>query len=458
MPVLAHIYDFVPYLLALAGLLFLSAFFSGSETALCALSRARVRRLRDSAGRSGRAVARLLAAPARLFTTVLVGNTLVNVALSSIVAALAFELLPSSGLYVAILISTFLLLVFGEITPKTFAVRSAERFSLFAARPLLAFSRMISPIRFVLRHFSNLLLAVFGLREIEAQHQLIEEEFEAMLQVGRDDGFLADHEVQIIRRIFELPRIDAKEIMVPRTRIIAAEQHSTIDELIQLAKRTRHWRIPIYDRDIDNIWGVFHFKDLPAWRRHRIEQLTVEQFVQMRDALESPPGFALVRPVFLIPQSQWIDILLTQMRQRGAHLAILLDEYGGTAGLVALEDILEEIVGEAFDGPQGPEALQRLQNQGLRLLGRARIREVNRRLALDIPIGDSDTIGGYVMSLFGDVPEVDERIDDGTLEFRVLKIAGRRIDALLVRRLLSPPGTADAPTVSDNELNDLPDL
>ena len=448
MVIFAYIYGFVPYLLALAGLLFLSAFFSGSETALCALSKARVRRLRDSAGRNGRAVARLLARPAQLFTTVLAGNTLVNVALSSMVAALAFERWPDSGLYVAILISTFLLLVFGEITPKTFAVRSAEDFSLFAARPLLMFSRLIFPVRFVLRHFSNLVLAVFGLRGIETQRQLSEEDFEAMLEVGQADGVLADHEVQIIRRIFELPQIDAKEIMVPRTQIIAAEQNSTIGELIEVAKRTRHWRIPIYDRNIDNIWGVFHFKDLPVWRQYHIEQLTVEQFVQMRDGLETAPAFDLVRPVFLVPQSQWIDILLTQMRQKGAHLAILLDEYGGTAGLVTLADILEEIVGEAFEGQQGNEADQRLESEGLRLLGSTRIREVNRRFGLDIPIGDSDTIGGYVMSLFGDVPEVGERIDDGRLEFRVLKLktSGRRIDAVLVRRVPSPPRTTDNPT------------
>ena len=441
MGILAHI----PQLLALVGLLLLSAFFSGSETALCALSRARVRRLHDSAGRGGRAVSRLMSAPARLFTTVLVGNTLVNVALSSIVAALAIKFLPASGLYIAILVSTFLLLVFGEITPKTFAVRSPEGFSLFVARPLLVFSWLITPIRFVLRSFSNLVLSVFGLRSLESQARITEEDFEAMLAVGQADGVVADHEVRIIRRVFELSQIDAKELMVPRTRIIAAEQHTTIAGLIELAKSTRRWRIPIYDRDVDNIWGVFHFKDLPAWRSHHIEQLTVQQFVQTRDAMDSPPAFALVRPVFLVPQSQWIDILLTQMRQRGAHLAILLDEYGGTAGLLALEDILAEIVGEALEDDQDTSAANRLDADGLRVLGRSRIRELNRRFDLDIPLGDSDTIGGYVMSLFGDVPEVSERIDNGRLEFTILKISGRSVDALLVRRLPDTLADPDAP-------------
>ena len=426
---------FWPHFLALAGLLLLSAFFSGSETALCALSRARVRRLRDSAGHRGRAVARLLSAPARLFMTVLVGNTLVNVALSSIIAALAFKLLGRSGLYVAILISTFLLLVFGEITPKTFAVRNAESFSLFASGPLLWFSRLIFPVRLLLQHLSNFILSVLGLGRLQSEKRLTSEEFEAVLQAGRDDGILARHELRIVRRIFELGRIDAKEIMVPRTQIIAAEQHCKIADLIKLAKRARRWRIPIYDHDIDNIWSVFYFKDLPAWRGLNIEELTVEQFVRMRDELENPPGSALIRSVFLVPQSQWIDVLLGQMRRRGAHLAILLDEYGGTAGLVTLEDILEEIVGEAFEDSQGAEAAQQLKSQGLRLLGRSRIRELNRRFGLDIPSGEPDTLGGYVMSLFGDVPELGEHIDDGRLEFRVLKLSGRRIDALQVRRL-----------------------
>ena len=431
MGILAHI----PQLLALLGLLLLSAFFSGSETALCALSRARVRRLRDTAGRSGRAVSRLMAAPARLFTTVLVGNTLVNVALSSIVAALTLEFFGSSGLIIAIIVATFLLLVFGEITPKTFAVRSPESFALFAGRPLLVFSRLITPIRFVLRRFSNLVLAIFGLRSLESQSQITEEDFEALLEAGRTDGVVAPHEVQIIRRIFELSQIDAKEMMVPRTRIIATEQNTTISALIELARSTRRWRIPIYDRDIDNIWGVFHFKDLPAWQDHNIEQLSVQQFVQMRDAMESPPAFGLIRPVFIVPQSQWIDVLLTQMRRRGAHLAVLLDEYGGTAGLLSLEDILAEIVGEAFDDSPEEDPAGRLDAEGLRVLGRSRIRELNRRFDLDIPLGDSDTIGGYVMTLFGDVPEVSERIDNGYLEFTVLKTSGRSIDAVLVRRL-----------------------
>ena len=444
MGIFAQIYSFLPHFLALAGLLFLSAFFSGSETALCALSRARVRRLRDLAGRRGRAVAQLLSTPARLFMTVLVGNTLVNVALSSIVAALAFKLFEASGLYVAILISTFLLLVFGEITPKTFAVRNAEGVSLFASGPLLWFSRLIFPVRLLLRHLSNLILSVLGLGRLQSEKRLSSEEFEAVLEAGRADGILASHEVQIVRRIFELGRIDAKEIMVPRTAIIAAEQHCKIADLIELAKRARRWRIPIYDHDIDNIWSVFYFKDLPAWRGQNIEEMTVEQFVSMRDRLETPPGSALIRPVFLVPQSQWIDVLLGQMRRRGAHLAVLLDEYGGTAGLVTLEDILEEIVGEAFEDSQGAEAAQRLNAQGLRLLGRSRIRELNRRFGLDIPSGEPDTLGGYVMSLFGDVPEVGEHIDDGRLEFQVLKLSGRRIDAVLVCRLPRPPGATDA--------------
>ena len=391
--------------------------------------------MRDLAGRRGRAVAQLLSAPAQLFMTVLVGNTLVNVALSSIVAALALKFFEANGLYAAILISTFLLLVFGEITPKTFAVRNAEGFSLFVSGPLLWFHRLIFPIRLLLKHLSNIIMSALGLGSLGSEKPLSSGEFQAVLEAGRADGILTADEVRIVRRIFELGQIDAKEIMVPRTQIMAAEQHAKISDLIALAKKARRWRIPIYDNNIDNIWSVFYFKDLPAWREHDIEQMTVEQFVQMRDDLKNPPSSSLIRPVFLVPQSQWIDVLLGQMRRRGAHLAVLLDEYGGTAGLITLEDILEEIVGEAFENSPGDEALQQLNGKGLRLLGRARIRELNRRFGLDIPSGEPDTLGGYVMSLFGDVPEVGEHIDDGQLEFRVLKLSGRRVDALLVRRL-----------------------
>ena len=452
MGIFAQIYNYFGHILSLAGLLFLSGFFSGSETALCSLSRAGVRRLRDLAGRRGRTVAELLSNPAQLFMTVLVGNTLVNVALSSIVASLSLELFDSGGLYLAIIISTFLLLVLGEVTPKTFAVRNAEDFSLFVSGPLLWFSRGIFPVRLLLQHLINLIMSVFGLGSLGSEKRLSGEEFEAVLEAGRADGILTGHEVQIVRRIFELGRIDAKEIMVPRTQVVAAEQQAKIYEVIELAKRSRRWRIPIYDNSIDNIWSVFYFKDLPAWRGQNIEDMTVEQFVKMRDGLnlKKPLGSALVRPVFLVPQSQWIDVLLGQMRQRGAHLAVLLDEYGGTAGLVTLEDILEEIVGEAFENSSGDEVAQQLSGTGLRLLGRSRIRELNRRFALDIPSGEPDTLGGYIMSLFGDVPEVGEHIDDGQLEFRVLKLSGRRVDAVHVRRLGRILGPDVDDTVEEN--------
>ena len=438
MGIFAHINSLLPHFAGLVCLLLLSSFFSGSETALCALSRARVRRLRDSAGHAGKAVARLLAAPAQLFMTVLVGNTLVNVALSSIIAALAIKLLPQSGLYIAILVSTFLLLVFGEVTPKTFAVRSAEDFSLFTSRPLLLFQWLISPARWILLHISNLILALLGLRGAHSERPMTMEEFDADLQSALDDGIMTPQEAYIIRRISEMTQIDAKEIMVPRTRIVAADQRTTIGELIQLARRARRWRIPIYDGGVDNICGVLHFKDLPAWRTHNIERLTVEQFIQLRDQMATPPAFPLIRSVLLVPQSQWIDVLLAQMRRQGAHLAVLLDEYGGTAGLVSLEDILQEVVGEIIEDQSPEQTATRLQTEGLRLLGRSRIRQVNRRLGLNIPIGEADTIGGYVLSLFGDLPSAGDSIRDGQLHFRVLRVSGRCIDAVLLRRLPKP--------------------
>ena len=151
------------------------------------------------------------------------------------------------------------------------------------------------------------------------------------------------------------------------------------------------------------------------------------------------PLNALKRPYF-VPESIRIDDLLQELQHKKSHMAIVTDEYGVTSGVVTIEDILEEIVGEAFEDSQGDEAVQRLNAQGLRLLGRSRIRELNRRFGLDIPSGEPDTLGGYVMSLFGNVPEVGEHIDDGKLEFRVLKLSGRRVDALQVRRLPRPPG------------------
>ena len=220
----------------LLGLLALSAFFSSSETALFSLSLVQVRRLRESGGRSGRAVAHLLAYPRRLLITILVGNMVVNAALASVVAAVATELVGNEGLAIAIAVSTVLLLVFGEVTPKTFAVRHAERLARVVAPPLLVFAWAILPVRFVLRQVTNALLFVLRRGRLPAEPLLTRREIAAALEVGEAEGAIAEHEREILEHIIEFRQLDARELMVPRTEMVCVDEKATVAEALDLSE------------------------------------------------------------------------------------------------------------------------------------------------------------------------------------------------------------------------------
>ncbi|MFP4057505.1 MAG: hemolysin family protein [Candidatus Brocadiia bacterium] len=422
----------LPQLGVLAVLLALSAFFSSSETALFSLSRVQVQRLRLSGGRSGRAVARLLALPRRLLITILVGNMVVNVAASSVVAATATALLGSKGVGVAIGLTTLLLLLFGEVTPKTFAVRHAEGLSRAVALPLLWFCQAILPLRVVLRHITNGVLFLLRQGHIQSARLLTQHEFGAALAVGEEEGVIDEHEREMVEHIFEFGQMDAREVMVPRTEMTCVSEQATLAQAVELARRSRHSRLPVHSGDIDRIWGLFDVKDVPAWRGRDVLGLSIRQFADRARPAAQAPRRPVVRPAFLVPETRHVGDLLRDMRDSGAHMAILVDEHGGTAGLVTLRQLVDELVGDVLARGRSGEPLYRRTDGRVQVLGEARIRDVNSDLGLDLPLGRADTIGGYVLGLFGDLPRAGEQATDGRYRFRVLRLRGRRIGAVEV--------------------------
>ena len=419
----------------LAALLALSAFFSGSETALFSLSRAQVQRLREAGGRTGRAAAMLLGRPRRLLITILVGNMLVNVASASLVASVSMGLLGSKGVGLAIGLTTFLLLVFGEITPKTFAVRNAAIFSRVVALPLLGFGQVIFPIRIVLRGITAALLFVLRQGHVRSAPLLSERELQAAVEAGAEEGVIDAHELEMLERIFAFRDLDAREAMVPRTEMAAVAETATVAEALDAARASGHSRLPVFADDVDEVWGVFDVRDLPAWRDHGILGLTLRQFVDRSAQFADAPKRPLVRPAFLVPETRHVGDLMQDMRQSGEHMAILLDEYGGTAGLVTLRMLVDELVGGVLGQGRSGEPLCREVEGRLQVLGEARLREVCHDVGLVVPEVEADTVGGYVMSLFGRLPRRGETIDDGRYRWRVLRMVGRRIDAVEVTPL-----------------------
>jgi putative hemolysin len=445
------------YFTGLGILLMFSSFFSGSETALTALTRTQIQRIREDGKKSSVAIIKFLDEPKRLFITVLFGNTLVNMAFVSVTGSLIYVQLfkgRSVGLayIVAILTQTVLLLLFGEITPKTYAIHHSESFSRTVARPLWVFSHLIYPFRRALRILTDFLLPLFGVHSVIDQTPITSDEIRAIVKASEEYGALDKEEGEIIYNIFDLHDITAKEAMVPRTEMVCVEVSKTIQEVFDMTKKVGHSRLPVYRKKIDSICGIFYVKDMPRWRGlkieslggRRIEQLTIEEFLSSSEMLnELNPGneSTLIQQPFFIFETKKIGGLMREMTREKKQMAILLDEYGGVSGLITVEDIVEEVLGEIFDEYDTVSALTITRDpndpSSMLIPGFVSIRSVNKRLKSKLDVSMADTIGGYVVRLFGSIPDKGDVVADRAkgLKFEVLQMDGKRIGLLRLRRI-----------------------
>ena len=438
------------------GLLMLcSAFFSGSETALSALTRTQVQRMRREGTGGSAAVVRFLDEPRRLFITVLFGNTLVNMAFVTITGALIYDTLfkgrhPGAAYVTAILTETTILLLFGEITPKSLAIRNPERFSRLTAPLLWNFSRLIFPFRRILRFLTDILLPLFGVRSLVDDRPVTSEEIRETVRATAEGGAIDEHEGEVLSKVFELQDTKVKEILVPRTKMVGVEVSTTIRDAFKTAMQRGHSRLPVFRTGLDNICGIFYVKDLPRWRNvnverlgySRLEELTLDDFLSNQELLGAQnPGQenTLVRPPFFVFRTQNIGTLLRDMTRNKQQMAILLDEFGGVEGLVTSEDIVEEVVGEIRDEydvlPEQDVVREEGRAERYLVPGSMSLRALNRRLDLRLDITIADTVSGYVTHLSGTIPREGDKIKDEPrgLVFEVKKMAGTRIDMLRVQ-------------------------
>lgn len=427
--------DLIPSVIGLTILLGLSCFFSGSETAFFALNRAQVKRM-SAGSRAERAVADLLHRPQCLLSTLLVGNMLVNILLASIIASLAGDRFSGSGTgsgalsaIGSIACSTLLLLIFGELTPKSIAFRHARAIARAAAFPLLIFSRIITPARFMLRVVTHALLTLIGQRSVPGWGLLTQEEISAMLAAGEAAGVTDGKERELVEHILELSQIDAHDIMVPRTEVAAVSDGLTVGDAFAAARESRHSRLPVYHQDLDDIWGFVHIADLPRWRNTE---------TMVRPLADFRPGHGLtctsaespVYHVHVVPETASIEKILPQMRDRHAQMVVLVDEYGGTAGILTMDDLLQEIVGQISPMEEAPGKHFVRMADHLLIAGRMHIREINRELDCELPQNGIETVGGYVTELLGRIPRTGDKVSDEYCQFEVLNMAGRRIGAI----------------------------
>lgn len=408
----------VPELIGLGALLLCSAILSGAEAAYFSLGRTRLKELAEQQGKTPGPLAPLLAQPHELLVTLLVGITLVNIGASALAAAIAEQLFGSKGLAIAIAAMVFLLTVFGEVLPMTLAVEHPLRFSAWVNRPVAWLSVIMKPIRVGLGALTAVTLRMVGSERRQGQPEISEEELRTLVDVGAREGVVERSEREMIHKVFELEDTLVREVMVPRPDMFCLDVTTATAQILPLLREQLHSRVPVYEETIDQIVGVLYTKDL----------------LPFLGGL--PAGFDLrqhLHPPYFVPGSKRADALLREFQAKKLHLAIVVDEYGGTAGLVTLEDLLEELVGEIRDEYDEDERLiQRVTPRSFRVSGRLPIDELNDTTGLHIPDDSFDTVGGWVLDLFGRVPHKGEKKQVDGVRVAVEKVERTRVLEVLV--------------------------
>jgi putative hemolysin len=404
-------------LFSLIILIGLSAFFSSSETALISLSKIRLRTMVEEKVKNADIVSQLIDKPNKLLGAILIGNNVANIGASALATSIAIEVYGSKGVAISTIIMTLLLLIFGEVTPKSLAAQNSEATSLKVAKPIYFITIILKPIVYVLTFITNSLVRLLGGNVSEKQPLITEEELKSIVNVSHEEGVLEGDERQMIYNVFEFGDSQAKDVMTPRTNMAAVSIESSYCDLVEFLKEENFSRIPVYEEDIDDIVGIMHIKDLIFYMDNK------ENF-SLKD---------IIRPAYFTYEFKPTVELFDDMRLNRFPIAIILDEYGGTAGMVTTEDLVEEIVGEIKDEyDEEHEDIEVIKEDEYLVDGSTKIDLLNEMIGTNIESEDFDSVGGFVIGILGRFPEEDEVIEYVNIKFIVEKIEKNRIEKLRV--------------------------
>ena len=403
-------------LISLFFLLLLSAFFSSAETALTTVNRIRLRTLAEDGNKKAERVLRITDDSGKMLSAILIGNNIVNLSASSIATSLAIHLLGSVGAGIATGILTILILIFGEISPKTLATINAEKISLSYSRVIEILMTVLTPVIFIINKLSLAFLRLLRVDPNAKANQMTEEELRTIVDVSKETGVIESEEHTMINNLFDFGDAQAKEVMVPRIDMIFA----SYNELIEIFQENKFTRLPVYEDNTDNVIGIINMKDLLLYEDR--EHFSVREIMR--------------EPYFTYEHKNTAELFI-EMRKSSISLAIVLDEYGATAGLITLEDLLEEIVGEIHDEYDTDEEdpILQLSEREYLVLGSTNLEDLCDQLDLNFTSDDYDTIGGYLIGLLDHVPEKNEIIitDDDVL-LRVEQMDKNRIEKIYIKK------------------------
>ncbi len=401
--------------------LLLSAFFSSSETAFTSLQRIRVEHLVNTKVTGAERVAKMIRRPERLLSTILTGNNLANTAAAALGTILAVSVWGEWGILIATIGIAVILLVFCETTPKVIAAHNAERLSIKLARPIEVASYIFTPAVLALSSIASRFSKLAG-GEPVARSLVSAEEIRTMISVGHKEGTVEKDEAEMLHKVFDFGDRPVHEVMVPRPEVVSIEQGSTVADFLALYAESPLSRFPVYQENMDNVVGILSIKDvLMALAKGTIDNQSVID--------------DLIRPSYFTPEAKRINELFTEMRDNNYRMAVVVDEYGGTAGIVSLSRLVEEIVGQVGDELAGVEKeYEAINEYTFQIDGSMRIEEANEEMGLELPEGDYETVAGFILDLLGHIPKRGEQLRYKGLKIVITKMRGLKIEEVLLTK------------------------
>ncbi len=423
------------YLVFLFICLLLSVFFSSSETAFISLQKIRLEHLVNTEVKGAERVARLIQRPEKFLSVVLLGNTFVNTAAAALATALAIKYLPEQpgmAILFATIGLTIILLIFCETTPKTIAAQHAERLSLVFARPIEIISWLFTPFVVVLSWIASRFTKLVGVAPV-ARSLVSEEEIRTMITVGHKEGEVQEVEAKMLHKVFEFGDRPVREVMVPRPEVICIEQGSKLADFLALYAESPRSRFPVFQENMDNVVGILSVKDV--------------LMAEAKDAMDNQSVIdGLLRPAYFTPETKRINELFAEMRDKNYRMAVVVDEYGGTAGIVSLSRLVEEIVGPVGDELAAAEKEYEVINEyTFQIDGGMRIEEANEEMDLELPEDNYETVAGFALHFLGHIPKQGEQLRYKDLKLVITRMRGVKIEEILLTKEKTEEGYA-APT------------
>lgn len=400
-------------------LLLLSAFFSSAETALTTVNKIRMRTLSEAGNKKADRVLRITDDSGKMLSAILIGNNIVNLSASSLATSLAISYFGNVGAGFATGILTFLILIFGEVTPKTKATIHADKMALSYALPIDILMKVLTPLIFIINKISMGVLFLLRVNPNSKDNLMTEEELRTILDVSQETGVIEDEERDMIHNVFDFGDSEAKEIMVPRIDMTFVQKDSSYAQIIKIFREDKFTRLPVYEDSTDHVIGIINMKDLLLCEDQ--ENFSINDILR--------------EPYFTYEHKNTADLFM-EMRKNSISLAIVLDEYGSTAGLITLEDLLEEIVGEIRDEYDTDEvdAITRLNEREFMILGSANLDDVSDELGMEFSSENYDTISGYCLDHLDHLPEKNEIIlTDDNILLRIDQIDKNRIERVYIK-------------------------